>query len=208
MKRFRTSRSPAPRSAPRRSSHQPRLDPQQTRPSRSSRGRVSHRPRTKTIERRSSRRPRGGPGRNQSPRGSLQHALEAIALDPDDADSHYNLGRLYGLTGRPDQAIDQFRETVRLEPANAEAHFNLGTAYAQKDQMNEAIAEFRPRSAISPITRPHTSIWRALWRAWTDTTKQSPNSPKPSASIRTFPAPGRPSNIAGHCELNARAASD
>jgi Flp pilus assembly protein TadD len=77
--------------------------------------------------------------------------LQAVArLRPDDADSHYNLGRWYGLTGRADLAAAEFLETVKLQPENASAHFNLGISYAAQERFAQACDEFRKALRLKP----------------------------------------------------------
>ena len=81
---------------------------------------------------------------------ALPHLVEAVRANPEDADAHYNLGRLFGILGQPDQAIAQFGETVRLRPGDAEAHFNLGIALAAQKRLSEARGEFAAAVKLRP----------------------------------------------------------
>ena len=57
-------------------------------------------------------------------------ALEqAIQRNPNYADAYYNLGRIYGKSGRYIDAIEAFKEAIRINPDYADAHRNLGVAY-------------------------------------------------------------------------------
>ena len=50
-------------------------------------------------------------------------------LVPDDPIAHYNLGALYKVTGKPEEALREFRKASELDPALAAAHFQLYNAY-------------------------------------------------------------------------------
>lgn len=52
-----------------------------------------------------------------------------IALVPDEAISHYNLGYLYKISGRPADALKHFETAARLDPNLAGPHFQLYNAY-------------------------------------------------------------------------------
>jgi tetratricopeptide (TPR) repeat protein len=51
---------------------------------------------------------------------------EAIKLNPNDADIHYNLGVTLSELGRLEEAETSYRETIKLNPKHAGAHANLG----------------------------------------------------------------------------------
>src|SRR5512138_2890525 len=54
---------------------------------------------------------------------------QAIALQPDFAMAHYNLGRIYELQNRFSPAINAFKHAVLLNPALAAAYHHLGISY-------------------------------------------------------------------------------
>jgi tetratricopeptide (TPR) repeat protein len=78
--------------------------------------------------------------------------LRAMAIKPELAEIHYNLGHLYyGLPGRLDDAIAQFTEALRLKPDYPEAHDNLGNCLARKEgQTLDAIAQYREALRLRP----------------------------------------------------------
>ena len=43
-------------------------------------------------------------------------------------------------TGRPQEAIEQYKQTIRLKPDAFEAHYNLAMIYASMHQSSEAVA--------------------------------------------------------------------
>ena len=57
---------------------------------------------------------------------AMKYALQTLALRPDLAISHYNLGVAFEKSGEVDEAIDQYHETLRIEPANRKAIIDLG----------------------------------------------------------------------------------
>ena len=72
---------------------------------------------------------------------------KAIALDPNDIESHYNLGLILSET-KPDpeslqKALGHFQAAVQLQPRFAEAHFSIGNALYRQGKVDEAILSFR-----------------------------------------------------------------
>jgi len=53
---------------------------------------------------------------------------KALALEPGDADTHYNLALALKYKGDPQAAIKEFREALRIKPDWSAAHFGLGAA--------------------------------------------------------------------------------
>jgi tetratricopeptide (TPR) repeat protein len=68
------------------------------------------------------------------------HCRAAIAVNPSDADLHYNLGNaLLGL-GKADEAIAAYQKTLTLDPRYVKARYNLGNAHARQARYQEAAA--------------------------------------------------------------------
>ena len=95
--------------------------------------------------------------------GRLQQAadqyLQALALNPEDANAHHNLGAVYARQGRLSQAIAQYREVLRLRPDSVQARSNLGVILAQQGDRQEAIAQFRAALRRRP---DHPGVLNAL----------------------------------------------
>jgi tetratricopeptide (TPR) repeat protein len=69
---------------------------------------------------------------------------EALRLNPDDAEAHYNLAlALAKLPGRSDEVIAEYEQTLRINPDNAEARNNLGVMYSTAGRSADAIAQYR-----------------------------------------------------------------
>jgi tetratricopeptide (TPR) repeat protein len=74
----------------------------------------------------------------------------AIAISPDDAKAHNNLGVALLAKGDVDGGLVQFRKAVEIRPEYAEAHYNLGGALLRRQLADEAIAQFRRVVEINP----------------------------------------------------------
>ena len=74
---------------------------------------------------------------------SLAEIRRAQELDPASLIINAWYGRILGVSGQLDQAIDQLKKTVELDPNFVLTHYRLGQAYADKQMYNEAINEFR-----------------------------------------------------------------
>ena len=67
---------------------------------------------------------------------SYRHAL---ALEPNDAVTHYNLALTLKYEGNAGQAAEEFETALRLRPKWADAHYGLGaTHYDLHDQRRRA----------------------------------------------------------------------
>jgi len=64
--------------------------------------------------------------------------------------AHNNLGALYYVTGRFDDAIREYKTTIKLKPDYAEAYNNLGFAYKKKGMMQMAMEEYKRAIAVKP----------------------------------------------------------
>jgi tetratricopeptide (TPR) repeat protein len=65
-----------------------------------------------------------------------------LKIKPGLAGTHLNMGNVYYIAGRTDEAIDRYRTALRLAPDLADARFNLALAYKKKGLKEEAIKEF------------------------------------------------------------------
>ena len=79
-----------------------------------------------------------------------QRTLQLAELDPQSAIGLNNLGNLFFLTNRLDQAVEAYQRAASLEPSRGEAYYNLGQAYLQKLRMREADTEFQRAQSLEP----------------------------------------------------------
>ncbi|MFQ5495168.1 MAG: tetratricopeptide repeat protein, partial [Phycisphaerae bacterium] len=67
----------------------------------------------------------------------------ALAIAPEDAALHAELGSMLAEAGDFDGAIEQLREAIRREPELGKARYNLGTLLAHTGRTAEAVIEYR-----------------------------------------------------------------
>jgi tetratricopeptide (TPR) repeat protein len=65
---------------------------------------------------------------------------QAVTLDPDFAEAHYNLGVAYTDTQQPEKAIAAWQKAVAIKPDYVDAWWNLGALFRQQHQIAAAIA--------------------------------------------------------------------
>jgi tetratricopeptide (TPR) repeat protein len=76
---------------------------------------------------------------------------EAIALDPDFADAHCNLGAVYYNRGERDEARRHFERCLRLDPGHVEAHFNLANLLEEEGCNEMALHHYRCGLVADPF---------------------------------------------------------
>ena len=74
---------------------------------------------------------------------AVESLKQAIRINPDDADAHYNLGVAYGNLGLYKDAIEAYKQAIRIDPDNAAAHCNLGEVYLLIGDRNSALNEYK-----------------------------------------------------------------
>lgn len=77
------------------------------------------------------------------PERAIEAYGKAIALDPELADAHVNLGRLLHMAGERGRAEPHYREAVRLDPADPTPHFNLGVLLEELGRKDEAVLAYK-----------------------------------------------------------------
>jgi len=78
------------------------------------------------------------------------HLAEALRLDPNYADAHYNLGQVMYRQGQLDAAIGHFSQVVQLKPDDAQAHYKLALALAQQKQAGQALRHYSKAVSLKP----------------------------------------------------------
>ena len=81
---------------------------------------------------------------------ALKGFQTALAIAPDEALVHFNVGTTLYQMGRIDEALPQHRQAVALAPNYAEAWGNLGTDLQSLGNNDEAVVAYRQALAIRP----------------------------------------------------------
>ncbi|MCC3584501.1 tetratricopeptide repeat protein [Microcoleus sp. PH2017_30_WIL_O_A] len=93
-------------------------------------------------------------GRDLQQQGNLGGAIEcyqrAIAIDPNYAAAHSNLGVVKQQSGRLTEAIAHYRQALEIDPNLAETASNLGSALAEAGENEGAIAQYQRALSLNP----------------------------------------------------------
>jgi DNA-binding transcriptional MerR regulator len=77
------------------------------------------------------------------PERAIEAYEKSIALDPELADAHVNIGRLLHMAGERGRAEPHYREAVRLDPDDPTPHFNLGVLQEELGRKDEAVLAYK-----------------------------------------------------------------
>jgi tetratricopeptide (TPR) repeat protein len=80
--------------------------------------------------------------------------LKLTAMQPDNADAHFNLGNALFNRGKYAAAADAYREAIRLNANLAHAHYNLAMSLLRLNDPVAADKEFREAVRIDPTLTP------------------------------------------------------
>jgi tetratricopeptide (TPR) repeat protein len=75
---------------------------------------------------------------------------EAIRLNPQDAEAHFNRGNAYYALGELERAIEDYDAAIRLNPQLAEVYNNRGNAYTALGEYEHAIANYDEALRLNP----------------------------------------------------------
>ena len=98
--------------------------------------------------------------------GDHQNAIEsyknALQLQSNNPDLHFNLGIALANVGRDEEAINSYRNAIRLQPKFFEAYGNLGTILQKQGKLEEAVASYRKAISIQADPRGYFNLGTAL----------------------------------------------
>lgn len=86
---------------------------------------------------------------------AMQELSDAVALEPGDAVSLYELGSLTLAAGHSDSAVVLLKKSIAVEPYFLQPHFLLGRIYEMSGFKDEAIGEYGTFLRIAPRTMPN-----------------------------------------------------
>ncbi len=81
---------------------------------------------------------------------AMTSGQQAIALNSYLAGPHVTMGIIFRITGRYEQAIEEFKTALNLDPLNADAYRELATAYDNSNQLDEAEKTYRRAIDLRP----------------------------------------------------------
>ncbi len=85
---------------------------------------------------------------------AIEQAERAIALDPNDADSHITMAGALSLDGRPGLALEFIERAMRLNPHYPPAYlYEVGVARFANGELEEAAAVLEQATALNPEDR-------------------------------------------------------
>lgn len=79
---------------------------------------------------------------------AVQAFRQAVALAPDYAEAHYNLGVLLRMQGHLEAAIESYRNALAIQPDFPNAHYNTGNANLTLGRLEEAAESYRQAIAL------------------------------------------------------------
>ena len=82
--------------------------------------------------------------------GAIAHFTTSLALKPQSAVAHYNLGTALTVARRLDEAVAEYRAALRIDPTYANAHNNLGNVFLARKDYEAAIREFADVVRLQP----------------------------------------------------------
>lgn len=89
---------------------------------------------------------------------AMQEFRQALALSPDDAFVHANIGYQQYLDGKPEQAVASYRRAVELAPDNADFWDTLGALYLTAGDNANAASALEHAIAIRPTASNLTDL--------------------------------------------------
>jgi DNA-binding transcriptional MerR regulator len=82
---------------------------------------------------------------------AIQAYQRALALDPDHADSHCNLGSIYYNQGRRGPARDCFERALAIDPGHVEGNLNLATMLEEEERDEAALRHYQRALDSDPL---------------------------------------------------------
>ena len=119
---------------------------------------------------------------------SIKRYEQALAIKPDYADAHNNLGLTLKELGQLDAAVKCYEKALALKPDFAEVYYNLGLTMYDLGQLNEALISHERAIILKPDidyilgvllhTKMNLCIWDDLPNRLNELTKKINNSEK------------------------------
>jgi tetratricopeptide (TPR) repeat protein len=89
--------------------------------------------------------------RKQDQTNAIDYYNKVIAIAPNDATLHNNLGNLYGNMGKSADAITEFKKAAELDPNHAASYYyNLGAILVNTGKMDDAAEALKKATDLDP----------------------------------------------------------
>ena len=79
---------------------------------------------------------------------AIKSYQKAIAINPDHASAHNNLGLVYVKQGKLDEAIAECKKALEINPNYLQAHYNIACAYSLKKEKTLAIESLQKATTL------------------------------------------------------------
>jgi superkiller protein 3 len=81
---------------------------------------------------------------------AIKYLNQALAINPDYAEAHFDLGRIYALKGDMNRALAEFGFIFKSEPKYAMYHFELGRIFESMKAYDRAKNEYQRALQLNP----------------------------------------------------------
>lgn len=81
---------------------------------------------------------------------ALEEQIKLVGSQPNDPSAHNDLGNLFVLANRNQEAEASYRKAIELDPTRASAHFNLGLLLQRRGEDRDALREFKATVKADP----------------------------------------------------------
>jgi tetratricopeptide (TPR) repeat protein len=88
--------------------------------------------------------------KSPQPEKAVRYLTAAVALRPDSAGAHYNLGNALRIAGDPAEAMRCYQTALRHDPRFASAHINLASVLKQTGDVEGAVREYHAALEADP----------------------------------------------------------
>jgi tetratricopeptide (TPR) repeat protein len=95
----------------------------------------------------------------------MNHYVEALRIQPELAEAHYNLANALASLGQVAAARDHYEASLRSDPSSADAHNNLAYILVREGKLDRAESEFEDSLTLRPDSwQAHYGLAAALIR--------------------------------------------
>lgn len=126
---------------------------------------------------------------------AIEDCLEAVRIDPGNANGWNALGVTRNDSGDFDGAITAYSQSIRLNPRNASAFLNRGNSWAEKGELDRAVADESEALRLDPRYVFAYDNRAVKWQMKGDYDKAIADA---SEAIRLAPKAGRPYAVRGY----------